>query len=41
MRGGRGGMSRGRGSSNSGNYNSNINVTGNDVQQGTISGSFH
>lgn len=32
MRGGRGGIQR-RGSSNSGSYNSNISVTGSDVQQ--------
>lgn len=32
MRGGRGGIPR-RGSSNSGSYNSNISVTGSDVQQ--------
>lgn len=33
IRGGRGGMTPRRGSSNSGSYNSNINVTGSDVQQ--------
>lgn len=34
IRVGRGGMSQRRGGSSSGTYNSNINVTGNDVQQG-------
>lgn len=35
MRGGRGGgMTQRRGNSNAGNYNPNINVTGNDIQQG-------
>lgn len=35
IRGGRGGgMTQRRGNSNAGNYNPNINVTGNDIQQG-------
>lgn len=34
IRVGRGGMSQRRGGSSSGTYNPNINVTGNDVQQG-------
>ncbi|XP_055309186.1 basic salivary proline-rich protein 2 isoform X2 [Sitodiplosis mosellana] len=36
IRGGRGGgMTQRRGNSNAGNYNPNINVTGNDIQQGS------
>lgn len=38
IRGGRGGggITQRRGNSNAGNYNPNINVTGNDIQQGKI-----
>lgn len=41
IRGGRGGISQRRGSSNAGNYNSNINVTGNDMHQGKMIVSSH